>query len=85
MLWHLNTFRNAKQGISIFKTYIPNTNRGNKQEKFYRELLRAWTDLTNNEKIDPNTLPEIYNESLFFNASSITHNPSEYLMKIPPP
>ena len=42
MLWHLNTFRNAKQGISVFKTYIPNTNRGNKQEKFYRELLRAW-------------------------------------------
>ena len=43
------------------------------------------TDLTNNEKIDPNTLPEIYNEPLFFNASCITHNPSEYLMKIPPP
>ena len=32
MLWHLNKFRDAKQGINLFKTYIPNTNRGNKQE-----------------------------------------------------
>ena len=86
MLWHLNQFRNARQGIHIFKTYIPNTNRGNKQEKFYRDLLTAWTDLTNNEKIDPITLTEIYNEPLFFNASSITHNnQSEYILKLPPP
>ena len=27
MLWHLNRFRNAKQGTDLFKTYIPNTNR----------------------------------------------------------
>ena len=56
MLWHLDQFRNAKQGVYIFKTYIPNTNRGNKQERFYRDLLTAWTDLTNNEKLDPITL-----------------------------
>ena len=40
----------------------------------------------NNQKVDPTTLSEIYNEQLFFNASSITHNNQfEYLMKIPPP
>ena len=26
-LWHLNQYRNAKQGISFFKPYIGNTNR----------------------------------------------------------
>ena len=36
--------------------------------------------------MNPTTLSEIYNEQLFFNASSITHNnQSEYLTKIPPP
>ena len=86
MLWHLNRFRDAKQSTNVFKTYIPNVNRGNSEERFFRDLLTAWTDLTNNEKIDPNTLPEIYNEPLFFNASSITqHNQSKYLLKHPPP
>ena len=65
MLWHLNRFRDAKQGINLFKIYITNTNRGNKLVKFYKDLLTAWTDLTNNEKVDPITLPEIYNEPLF--------------------
>ena len=86
MLWHLNRFRNVKQGVNLFKTYIPNTNRGNKQERFYRDLLTAWMDLTNNEKFDPTTLLEIYNEPLFFNISSITQtNQSKYLLKKPPP
>ena len=56
MLWHLGQFRNAKQGVYIFKTYIPKTNRGNKQERFYRNLLTVWTDVTNNEKVEPITL-----------------------------
>ena len=60
MLWHLNRFRDAKQRINLFKTYIPNTNKGNKQEQFYKDLLTAWTELTNNEKVDPITLTEIY-------------------------
>ena len=86
MLWHLNQFRDAKQGINLFKTYIPNTNRGNKQERFYKDLLTAWTDLTNNEKVDPITLTEIYNEPLFFNTSSTTQkDKSKYLLKKPPP
>ena len=86
MLWHLNRFRNANQGINLFKTYIPNINRGNKQERFYGDLLTAWADLTNNEKVDPTTLSEIYNEPLFFNASSIKQTQqSKYLMKKPPP
>ena len=86
ILWHLNRFRDAKQGINVFKTHVPNTNRGNKEEKFLRDLLTAWTDLPYNEKIDPITLPKIYDEPLFFNISSITlNNQSEYLSKKPPP
>ena len=51
-----------------------------------RDLLTAWTDLTNNEKVDPTTLPEIYNEPLFFNTSSIKQtDQSKYLMKKAPP
>ena len=86
MLWHLNRFRDAKQGINVFKTYIPNTHRGNNEDKFTRDLLTAWTDLTNNEKVEPTTLPEIYNEPLFFNISSVNQdNQSQYLLKKPPP
>ena len=85
MLWHLNRFRNAKQGIEIFKTYIPNTNRS-RQEQFYRDLLIAWTALTGNETVEPSTLAEIYNEPLFFNKNSKTqNNQSEYLLRNPPP
>ena len=86
MIWHLDRFRNAKQGVNLFKTYIPNTNRGSKQERFSKDLLTAWTNLTNNEKIDPTMLPEIYNEPLFFNTRSIKqNNQSQYAMKNPPP
>ena len=86
MPWHLNRFRDDEQGINLFKTYIPNTNTSNKQEKFYKDLLTAWPDLTNNETVHPMMLLEIYNEPLFFNTSSITQtNQSEYLMKKPPP
>lgn len=85
MLWHLNRFRNAKQGINLFKTYTPNTNRPN-QEQFYIDLLVAWTALTNNDKVEPLTLAEIYNEPLFFNKNSITQkNQSEYLLRNPLP
>ena len=55
MLWHLNRFRNTRQRINVFKTYIPNTNRTN-IEQFYRDHLTTWTDLTNNEKEEPLTL-----------------------------
>ena len=86
MLWHLNRFRDAKQRINLFKTYIPNTNKGNKQEQFYKDLLTAWTELTNKGKVDPITLTEIYNEPHFFNISSNTQsNQSKYLLKKPPP
>ena len=86
MLWHLNKFRDAKQGINVFKTYIPRISKENKQDRFIADLLTAWTDLTNNEKVNPPTLPEIYNEPLFFNISSVTQfNKSEYLLKKPPP
>ena len=85
MLWHMTRFRNAKQDINVFKTYISKTNRA-KIEQFYRDLLTAWTDLTNHERIEPLTLSEIYNEPLFFNKNSTRqNNQSEYLFKNPPP
>ena len=85
MLWHLNRFRNAKQGINVFKTYISNTNR-TKIGQFYRDLLTASTDLTINEKVEPLTLAEIYNEPLFFYKKSLRqNNHSEYLLRNPPP
>ena len=81
----LNHFSNAKQGINLFKTYVPTTNRS-KQDQFYRDLLIAWIALTNNDKVEPLTLEEIYNEPLLFNKSSITHNnQSEYQLRNPPP
>ena len=84
-LWHLNRFCNARQGINVFKTYIPNTNRS-KQEQFYRDLLTAWTALTGNKKVEPLTLVEIYNKPLFFNKNSIKqNNQSEYVLRNPPP
>ena len=84
MLWHLNRFRNAKQGINVFKTYIPNTS-GTKTGQFYRDLPTASTDLTNNEKVEPLTLAEIYNEPLFFYKKSLRqNNGSEYLLRNPP-
>ena len=48
MLWHLDQYRNAKQGISIFKTYIGNTNRA-LLSPTYRNFLEAWSDMTENE------------------------------------
>ena len=40
----------------------------------------------NNLKLNPTTLPEIYNELLFFNTRSIKqNNQSQYAMKNPPP
>lgn len=40
----------------------------------------------NNLKLNPTTLPEIYNELLFFNTRSIKQNSkSQYAMKNPPP
>lgn len=59
--------------MNVFKTYIPNTNKS-KMEKFYGDLLTAWTDLTNNEKMELFTLSEIYNEPLLFNKKSIRQN-----------
>ena len=53
MLWHLDKFRNAKQGINVFKTHIPRLNKGNKQDRFTTDLLTAWVNLTNNDGSGP--------------------------------
>ena len=85
MLWHLNRFRKAHQGINTFKTFLGNVYRS-QQERFYRNLLTAWSDLTENELPEPATLQEIHNEPLFLNPKSENkQNPSKYLGKPPPP
>ena len=61
MLWHLNRFRNAHQGINTFKTFVGNLYRS-QQERFYRNLLTAWSDLTENKLPEPTTLQEIHNK-----------------------
>ena len=84
MLWHLDQYRNAKQGISIFKTYIGNTNRA-LLSPTYRNFLEAWSDMTENEIPKPKTLPEIYNETIFSNTHSANpSNSSNFLNKSPP-
>lgn len=86
MLYHLNMFRNACQGINIFKTYIQNTNKTN-IPPFYRDILRAWADFTGNEIPAPTTLSEIYNEPLWYNSHSNDipqRQKSKYLNKTPP-
>ena len=47
MLWHLDQHRKAKQGVSIFKTYIGNTDRVTILPT-YRTLLSSWSSLTGN-------------------------------------
>lgn len=68
MLWHLNRFRYAHQGINTFKTFVGNVYRS-QQERFYRDL-KAWSDLTDSEMLEPTTLQEVYNEPLFLNIKA---------------
>ena len=71
--------------INTLKTFVGNTYRS-QQERFYRSLLTAWSDLTENELPDPTTLQEIHNEPLFLNPKSERkENSSKYLGKPPPP
>lgn len=84
MLWYLNEYRNAKQGISFFKTYIGNTNRA-MISPTYRKFLEAQFDRTGNEIPKLKTLTEIYNEPIFFNThSDHIHNQFDFLNKAPP-
>ena len=84
MLWHLNKYRDAEQGLLVFKTVIGNTN-GSRIPQFYRDLLKAWADMTGNDLPVPRTLAEIYNEPLFFNRKTeVLRNESIYFNKSPP-
>ena len=84
MLWHLDQYRNAKQGSFIFKTYIGNTSRA-PIPPTYRQFLEAWSDMTGNEIPAPKTLVEIYNEPIFFNTHSDNINNPSYFLNKPPP
>ena len=84
MLWHLDQKRKAKQGVSIFKTYIGNTAR-TPILPTYRTFLSSWSSLTGNEIPAPKILAEIYNEPIFFNTKSeFVNDPLMFLNRTPP-
>ena len=58
ILWHLDQYRKAKQGVIIFKTYIGNTD-GVPILPTYRTFSSFWSSLTGNEIPAPKTLAEI--------------------------
>ena len=83
MLWHLNQYRKRKQGVSIFKTLIGNTDRAPILPT-YRAFLSSWSSITSNEISAPKFLPEIYNELTFLNTKSDgINNPTMFLNKTP--
>ena len=77
MLWHLDQCRKAKQGVNIFKTCIGNTDRAPILPT-YKTFLSSWSSFTGNETPAPKTLPEIYNEPIFFNTKSDGINTLRY-------
>ena len=84
MLWHLNRFCNAQEGINTFKTFVGNVYRS-QQERFYRNLLTGWSNLTENELPEPTMLQKIHNEPLFLNPKSENKkNSSRYLLLLGP-
>ena len=87
MLYNLDSFRTAEQGISVLKTYIANVKKA-KIPQAYRDLLQAWADITDNKRPRPNTLAEILNEPIFYNKFSMKENQNEnskFLFQMPPP
>ena len=55
MLWHLDQYRKAKQGVSIFQTNIGNTDRAPVLWT-YRTFLNFRSSLTGNVIAAPKTL-----------------------------
>ena len=87
MLWHLNRFCNAQEGINTFclllKAYLVLYR--SQQERFYRNLLTGWSNLTENELPEPTMLQKIHNEPLFLNPKSENkENSSRYLLLLGP-
>ena len=73
MLWHLDQYRKAKQGIIIFKTYI-----GNMDRALILPTYRTFISLK--------TFAEISNERIFFSTKwDGKNNSSMFLHKIPRP
>ena len=84
MLWHLDQYLKVKQGVSILKTYIGNTDRAPILPT-YRSFLSSWSSFRGNEIPAPKNLSEIYNEPIFFNTiSDGVNNPSVFLDKTLP-
>ena len=70
MLWHLDQYRKAKQGVSIFKTYIGNTDR-TPILPTHRTFLSSWSSLTGNEIPAPKILAEMYSGLYFLTLNSM--------------
>ena len=48
MLWHLDQYRKAKEGVSIFEAYIGNTDIAPILPT-YRTFLNSWSSFRSNE------------------------------------
>ena len=69
MLWHLDQYQKVKQGASILKKYIGNTDRA-LIPPTYRAFLSSWSSLTGNEIPVSKILEYMYNVPKFFNTKS---------------
>ena len=81
MLWHLDQYWKLKQGVSIFKKYIGNTDIA----PILPTYRSSWSILTGNKTTAPKALAEIYSEPIFLNSKPDgANNPSMFLNKAPP-
>ena len=81
-LWHLDQYRKAKEGVSIFEAYIANADRAPILPT-YRTFLNSWSSFTGNEIPAQKTLAEICNELIFFNTKSGRINNSSMFLNKP--
>ena len=81
MLWHLDQYWKLKQGVSIFKKCIGNTDRA----PILPTYRSSWSILTGNKTTAPKALAEICSEPIFLNSKPDgANNPSMFLNKAPP-
>ena len=71
MQWHLDQYRKTKQGLSIFKRFIGNTDRA-LILPIYETFLSSCSSFTSNEIPAAKALAEIYTARLHF----LTSNPT---------
>ena len=83
--YYLDKYRDGQQGKLTFLTYISTT--GLKAlPKIYQHMLNAWSELTVNKTVRPDTLEGILNQPLFYNTNmKIKHTPTNPFPPLPKP